>query len=473
MSEEEGMKSKKEDFREWFSEVVLKAELIEHSKVSGCMVFRPWAYFIWEQVRKNFDKKIKKLGVDNVYFPLFIPESVIKKEKEHIEGFAPEVAWVTHGGSSEFDERLAIRPTSETVMYDTFSKWVRSYRDLPLKVNQWCNIVRWEFKHPFPFLRTREFLWQEGHTVHSTKEDVDKEVFKVLDLYEKTFEELYAVPSIKGRKIESEKFAGAHSTYSVECILPNGKTIQAGTTHNLGQGFAKAFDITYLDENEEEKYPWQASWGISTRSIGVAIIAHGDDKGLVLPPAIAKYQAVIVPIYKEENKEKILNEARKLENSLKNIRVFLDESDKSPGWKFNHWELKGVPLRIEIGPRDIKKQQVVIVKRNTGEKKPVKLNNLDVLRLLKEVHEELYAKAEEVMMSKIKKVNNKKELYDAINNGFVAKSCWCGDDSHQDGLKKELGAKSVNMPFGEELFNDSCAFCKKKAKYVVLWAKQY
>ncbi len=472
MGEEQGLKAKKEDFKAWYAEVIKQAELIEHTRVSGCMVFRPWAYFMWEQIQKYFNKEIKKLGVENLYFPMLIPKSIIEKEEGHIKGFKAEVAWVTKGGDSKLEEPLAIRPTSESVMYDIFSKWIRSWRDLPLKINQWCNIVRWEFKTPTPFLRNREFLWQEGHTVYASKKDAEEEVLKILRLYEKIFKELFAVPVIMGKKTPKEKFAGADYSTSIEAILPDGKTIQAATSHHLGQGFAKAFGISYLDKDGKRKLPYQNSWGISTRSLGVVIIAHGDDKGLVLPPALAKYQAVIVPIYTNKSKDLVLEEARALLRSLKGVRAYLDDSDKSPGWKFNHWELKGVPLRIEIGERDLKANQVVVVKR-TGEKKIIKRSSLNVKALLKEVHDELYNKALDVLNSKIKTVYNKKELYDAIKSGFVAKSCWCGDESHEDELKEKLGAKSANMPFSEKLFSDKCAFCGKKAKYVVLWSRQY
>lgn len=472
MGEEEGLKAKKSDFKAWYAEVVKAAELIEHSKVSGCSVFRPWAYFIWERVHEYFDKEIKKLGVDNVYFPMLIPESIIMKEAEHIKGFAPEVAWVTKGGSKEFEEPLAIRPTSETVMYDVFSKWIRSWRDLPLKINQWCNIVRWEFKTPTPFLRTREILWQEGHTVYANKKDAEREVLDILKLYKQVFKDLFAVPAIMGQKTDKEKFAGADYTTSIETVLPDGKTIQAGTSHHLGQGFAKAFDITFLDKDGVVRYPYQNSWGLTTRSIGVAVIAHGDDKGLILPPAIAYYQAVIVPVFNDKTKKAVLKEAKILLKSLKGVRAYVDDSDKSPGWKFNHWELKGVPLRLEIGPRDIKEKQVIIVKR-TGGKRSVKRSKLNVKKLLSEVHEELYNNALKVQKLKVKKVLSKDELYKAIREGFVAKSCWCGDEGHEDELKNALGAKSANMPFGAKLFSKKCAFCGKAAKHVVLWSRQY
>ena len=482
MGEEEGLKAKKSDFKAWYAEVIRSAELIEHTKVSGCSVFRPWAYFIWEQVHDYLDAKIKALGVSNAYFPLLIPKSVIMKEASHIEGFSPEVAWVTKGGDSDLEEPLAVRPTSETVMYDVFSNWVRSWRDLPIKINQWCNVVRWEFKTPTPFLRNREFLWQEGHTVYADKSEAEKEVLEVLDIYEAVYKDLFCIPVIKGKKTLGETFAGADYTTSVEAILPDGKSIQAATSHHLGRHFSKAYDIKYLDKDGKYEFAYQNSWGFTTRSIGVMIIAHGDDKGLVLPPAVAKYQVVIVPIFKDDNKELVLGEAKKLAKKIK-ARVFLDDSDKSPGWKFNHWELMGVPLRIELGPRDIGNKQCVVVKRNNGEKRIVKLSDLDVKSLLCEVSDELYAKAVKVLGERVKKAKSKDEIFSLIGDGFAVKACSCGDERHEIELKDKLGAKSANMPFMlnnsskemvlEKPFTKKCAFCDKEATDVIIYSRQY
>lgn len=478
MGEEQGLKAKKNDFKAWYAEVIRSAELIEHTKVSGCSVFRPWAYFIWEQVQDYLNAKIKKLGVDNVYFPLLIPKSVIMKEASHIEGFSPEVAWVTKGGDSDLEEPLAIRPTSETVMYDVFSSWVRSWRDLPIKINQWCNVVRWEFKTPTPFLRNREFLWQEGHTVYADKADAKKEVLEVLDIYEEAYKDLFCIPVIKGTKTPDETFAGADYTTSVEAVLPDGKSIQAATSHHLGTHFSKAYDIKYLNKDGKYEFAYQNSWGFTTRSIGVMIIAHGDDKGLVLPPAVAKYQVVVVPIFKDDNKELVLKEAKKLAKSIK-ARVFLDDSDKSPGWKFNHWELMGVPLRIELGPRDIASKQCVVVKRNSGEKSVVKLSDLDVSSLLCEVSDELYVKALNVLSDKVKFAKNRDEVLKFINKGYAVKAYWCGDERHEKELKESLGAKSANMPFADnDSYNkakkkEKCWACDKPADSVVIYARQY
>ncbi|MBW2978709.1 proline--tRNA ligase, partial [Candidatus Woesearchaeota archaeon] len=395
---------KSENISEWYTQVIRKADLIEYTSVSGCLVFRPWSYAIWEEVKKFFDNHIKKRGIKNAYFPLLIPESLLKKESEHVEGFSPEVAWVNYAGNTKLNEKLAIRPTSETIMYEAYSKWIRSYRDLPLLLNQWCNVVRWEFANPVPFLRTREFLWQEGHTVHATQKGAEDEVYDILDLYKKVFEEMYAIPVLKGVKSEKEKFAGALFTTSVEAFLPSGKAIQGATSHCLGQNFSKVFDIKFIDEDEKIKYGWQNSWGISTRTIGIMIMIHGDDKGLVLPPKVAPLQAVIVPIYFKE-KGRVMESAEKIKKSLEgDFRIHLDNREEyTPGWKFNEWEMKGVPVRIEIGPKDIEKSQVILVRRDTGEKIPVLIKDLnktlsDILQL---IHDNLYSKAKKSLEDNI------------------------------------------------------------------------
>ncbi len=471
MSEKQGIQSKKSDFKAWYAEVLRKAEMIDYSRVKGFHVLRPWAYFIWEQVQDYFNNELRKYGVNNAYFPLVMPKSLIEKEKEHVEGFAPEILTCTKAGDNELEEELYIRPTSEMIIYDFYAKWIRSYRDLPLKINQWCNIIRWE-KQTNPFLRPREFLWQEGHCVFSTEKEAREDQLYVLKLYEKVFKELYALPVILGEKTITERFAGASSSFSPESILPDGRTIQAGTSHYLGQNFSKALNITFLNKEGKSEYAYQTSWGISIRSIGAMIIAHGDDKGLVLPPRLAKYQVVIIPIYTDKNKKEVLKEAMNLRKKIK-ARVYLDDSDKTPGWKFNHWELKGVPVRIELGPREVKSKRVVVVKRNTGVKRVLKVSDLDIKELLDEIHHELYNKALRVLKSKIKKAVSKKEVYNLISDGFVAKTCTCGDPSHELKLKEDIGAKSANMPFNEKLFSDKCAFCNNKAENVVLFSKQY
>ena len=374
----EGIRAKKEEnFSEWYIQLIEKAELIEYSPVSGCIILRPTSYAIWESITQFLDKKIKEKGVQNVYFPLLIPENLLKKESKHVEGFSPEVAWVTEAGDSKLNERLAIRPTSETIMYDTFKKWIRSYRDLPLLTNQWANVVRWEFKHSIPFLRTREFLWQEGHTVFATQKESEEHALEMLEDYAKTYEELLAVPVIKGTKTDSEKFAGADITYSIETLLPNGKAIQAATSHCLGQNFSKAFDIKFIDKDEKTKYVYQNSWGFTTRSIGIMIMIHSDNKGLVLPPKVAMNKVVIIPILMEKDKERVIGRTKILKKQLEKYNPILDDRDDiKPGNKFNNYEMKGLPIRIELGPRDLEKNQAVIVRRDTGEKIIVKIKEI-------------------------------------------------------------------------------------------------
>src|SRR3990172_162678 len=375
---EEGITVKKaENFSEWYTQVLQKAELMDYTAVSGSIVIRPSAYFVWEQIQAYINERIKKLGVQNAYFPLLIPESLLNKEKEHVQGFSPEVAWVTHAGNTKLSERLAIRPTSETIMYSSFAKWIRSYRDLPLKLNQWNNVIRWEFKHPVPFLRTREFLWQEGHSAFATSSGAAKEVQDILEIYASVFEDLLAVPVLKGRKSNKEKFAGADYTLSVETFLPNEKAAQGATSHNLGQNFSQAFGISFLNAAGKKDYAWQTSWGLSTRSIGIMVATHGDDHGLILPPKVAQTQVVIVPILFEKDKKITLKKASEIKNSLKAFIVHLDDRDYSSGWKFHEWELKGIPIRLEIGPRDIQKKQVILVRRDTLKKEVIKISKIN------------------------------------------------------------------------------------------------
>lgn len=471
---------KSEDFSEWYTQLLQKAELIEYSPVSGCYILRPNCYFIWEKVQRYFDDLIKKDGVKNAYFPLFIPESLLKKESAHVQGFAPEVAWIDYAGDTKLAERLAVRPTSETIMYDSYSKWIRSYKDLPLRINQWCNVVRWEFKHPVPLLRSREFLWQEGHTVFATKEEAVKEALHILDFYAKVFEEMYAVPVAKGRKSEQEKFAGADATFSVEAFLPNGKAIQGATSHNLGQNFSKAFNISFLDEKQQRQFAWQNSWGISTRSIGVMILMHSDDKGLVLPPKVAPIQAVIVPIIFEDSKARVLAKAKEIAKHLeeKGISVFLDDREGyTPGWKFNEWELKGVPVRIELGPKDLDKNQVMVARRDTGAKTSFLISSAvnEINCLLDDIQNNLFDKAKKYLESAVVEVADLSEAKKKIDSGKIVFAPWCGEAGCEENIKAETGAKSLNSPLEQPKMKkgQKCFACEKMAKYYFRFGKSY
>jgi prolyl-tRNA synthetase len=475
---EEGISVKKLDnFSEWYTQIIKKADLIDYSKVSGCLVFKPSSFVLWESAKEYFNKKIKKDGVENVYFPLLIPEKLLKKESKHIEGFSPEVAWVTHVGNRKLSERLAIRPTSETLMYDSYSKWIRSWKDLPLRYNQWCSVVRWEFKNPVPFLRTREFLWQEGHTVFSTKKEAEKEASKILNFYEDLFKDIFAVPVLKGKKSEKEKFAGADYSLSIETLLPNGKAIQGATSHHLGQNFSKPFDIKFIDKNEKKQYAWQNSWGFSTRSLGIMIAIHGDDKGLILPPKIAPIKAIIVPILFEKTMKKVLNKSKEIQRKIGSTISKIDSrTDYTPGWKFNNWEMRGVPIRIEIGPRDVEKKQVVMVRRDTGEKIIVKEKEIKnkFKELLKEIQENLFNNAKKFLDSNIIKTDNLEGLKKAIKNKKIAFVPWCGCSHCEEKLKdKTSGAKSLNIPFNQKKLNKKCIGCKSKAEYYTYFAKSY
>ncbi len=464
---------KDQDFSEWYTQVVQKAELADYSTVKGCMIIRANAYSIWEKIQEYLNKKIKKIGVKNAYFPLFIPESFFKKESEHAKGFTPEVAWIAN---TEEGERLAIRPTSETIMYDSYSRWIRSHRDLPLRINQWCNIVRWETKATRLFLRTREFLWQEGHCVYETKEECDKETLEYLKEYKNLCEELLALPVLIGKKSESEKFAGALYTLSVEGVMPDGKGLQMGTSHNLGQGFAKAFGIRFLGEDGKEHIPWQNSWGVSTRLIGALVMVHGDDKGMVIPPRAAENKAVIVPILTGDN-EKVLKRAKEVFRELGKFNAILDDREGyTPGWKFNDWELKGIPLRIEIGPRDIEKKQIVLVRRDNYEKMSVKDKNLseEVERTLDLIQENLFNRAKKLMDSKIASVKNKNEFKKAIENKMAVKAYWCGNSECEKIVKNEFSVKSLNMPLDQpKNIKENCFCCGKKANVICYFAKSY
>ncbi len=476
-----GITTKKNvDFSEWYTEVVLKSEMADYSPIKGCMILREHSYAIWEKIQEIFNKKIKETGHNNVYFPLFIPESLLKKEGEHFEGFVPEVAWISQGGDTQLEEKLAIRPTSETIMYATFSKWIRSWRDLPMKINQWCNIVRWETKATKPFLRTREFLWQEGHTAHATAEECEAEVMYALGEYRDLVERFLAIPVLVGKKSESEKFAGALYTTTMEAMMPDGKALQMGTSHNLGQNFAKVFDITFIGEDEQKHEVWQTSWGITTRLIGAIIMVHGDDKGLVLPPKVAPIQVVIVPIpFKGAEPAAIAAKAKEYYTRLKekSLAVVLDDREEyTPGWKFNHWELKGVPVRIEIGPRDLKQQQVVMVRRDTGQKAAVK--EAEVVgateKLLEEIQHNLYAKARVDLESKITTVQDYEHFQSALRakGGFI-KAAWCGKTTCEAKVKDETGATIRLIPFEKETTTAPCIVCGEKAEGIVYFARSY
>ncbi|MBR9675855.1 proline--tRNA ligase [Candidatus Woesearchaeota archaeon] len=476
----QGITAKKsDDFSEWYTQIIQKAELIEYTDVSGCLVFRPYSYQIWEKIQEFMNTIMKGMGVRNAYFPLLIPEKLLIKEADHVEGFTPEVAWVTHSGDTELKEKLAVRPTSETIMYESYKKWIRSHRDLPLLINQWCNIVRWEFKNPVPFLRTREFLWQEGHNVFATKSEMDTNTRLILEsLYEKTQRELLAIPGLLGIKSEKEKFAGADYSISIENYFPSGRAIQGCTSHGLGQNFSKAFDITYIDENEKKQFAWQNSWGFSTRTIGIMIGVHSDDKGLVLPPNVAPTQIVIVPILFEKTKSETLKKCDEIKKMLKGYDVIIDDRDEyKPGYKFNDWELKGVPLRIEVGPKDIEKKQVVMSKRNTGEKVFVKEKDIKKTadKLLVDIQKELLVAAEKQLKNAIVKTESWSDFKKAIKNKKIVFSPWCEDSECEELIKHETGgAKTLNMPFDQKtLKNKKCPKCSKEAKVMCYFGKSY
>ncbi|MEE9323703.1 MAG: proline--tRNA ligase [Candidatus Aenigmarchaeota archaeon] len=467
--------SRSKNFSEWYNQVVQKAGLADYAPISGCMIIKPYGFAIWEKIQKWFDRELKKTGVENAYFPMFIPERFLRKEEEHFEGFVPEVAWIEKTDESE--ERYALRPTSETIMYDAYSKWIRSWRDLPLRINQWNNIVRWEVKATRLFLRTREFLWQEGHTAHATLKECEEEVLLRVNQYKELIETQLAIPVVTGRKSKSETFAGAMYTIALEALMPDGKGLQMCTSHNLGQHFAKVFDIKFRDKDGEEKEVWQTSWGLSTRTIGALTMVHGDDKGLVLPPNIAPIQAVIVPIYDNKTKSKVLKESKKLRGKLENrFDVHLDDRDAySPGWKFNEWELKGVPVRLEIGPRDIKKKQVVLVRRDTGEKKPVKERDMTkhLEKTLETIQENLYRKAKSFLSMNTKDAKNFRELEKLIKSGNMVRAYWCGNEKCEEKVKEKTGATIRCIETESAKKEGKCVDCGKQTKTVVYFAKAY
>jgi prolyl-tRNA synthetase len=479
MSEQEGITVKKsEDFSEWYTQLVQKTELADYAPVQGCMVIRPNGYTLWEKIMEILDKEFKKYGVKNAYFPLFIPESFLKKEAEHFEGFVPECAWVTIGGKNKLGEKLAVRPTSETIIYHMFSKWIRSWRDLPMKINQWCNIVRWESATKF-FVRTTEFLWQEGHTAHKTMKEAEKMMMNILKVYQNFIEDYLAIPVLSGEKSDKEKFAGALTTTTVESLMPDGKAIQMGTSHNLGQNFSKPFNVKFLDKKEKDIFVWNTSWGVSTRMIGGLIMTHSDDKGLIMPPKIAHTHVVIIPIfYKSSEKKKILKKTELIKNQLEGkFKVIIDDrTGYTPGWKFNEWELKGIPLRIEIGPRDIKKKQVVIVRRDNGEKTIIKETQVakKIEKLLEEIQKSLFEKAKKTLKDNIRTAKDYEEFKKIINEkrGFI-KTGWCGKQSCEEKIKEETGATIRVIPFKQEKASLNCICCNKKGQKTVYFAKAY
>ncbi len=463
------------DFAQWYTDVVKKAELVDYSGVKGCMIIRPYGYAIWENIQSDLDRRFKELGHENVYMPMFIPESLLQKEKDHVAGFAPECAIVTIGGQNTLSERLIVRPTSETLFCDHYKNIIHSYRDLPKLYNQWCSVVRWE-KTTRPFLRTSEFLWQEGHTMHETEAEAREETLRMLKCYEDFYRETLAIPAICGKKTDKEKFAGAVETYTIEPMMHNGVALQGGTSHYFGDGFAKAFDITFTDRENKIRYPHQTSWGVSTRMIGAIIMTHGDDNGLILPPKVAPVQVALIPI--AQHKEGVLEKADEIKRLLaKNYRVKLDDSDNSAGWKFSEYEMKGVPVRLEIGPRDIENNSCVLVSRVTGEKTFVSLDNIveEVGKMLDKVHDELYNRALENLNTKLSTAHSYEEFLDIAENksGFI-RAMWCGDSECEDKLKEVTGGvKSRCIPFEEETISDTCVCCGKKAKHMVVWGRQY
>lgn len=464
-----------EDFAKWYTDIILKAELVDYAPVKGFMVIRPYGYAIWENIQKILDTRFKETGHKNAYFPILIPESLLNKEKEHVAGFAPEVAWVTHGGEEKLTERLCIRPTSETIICTMYAKWIKSYRDLPLLINQWANVIRWE-KTTRPFLRTTEFLWQEGHTLHETSDEAKEETIKMLNIYADTYENYLAMPVIKGKKSDKEKFSGAESTYTVEAMMHDGKALQAGTSHYFGDGFAKAFDIKFQGRDGKESSPYQTSWGMSTRSIGGLIMTHGDERGLKLPPKVAPIEVVIVPF--AQHKEGVLEKVEEIEKLLKeDFRVELDaRTEQSPGYKCNHWELRGVPVRLEIGPKDMENNECVLFRRDTFEKITVKLENIkeEIKKLLEDIQSNMLKMAIENREKHTYTATTMKEIEDifAEKQGFV-KIMWCGDRDCEDKIKEATTATIRCIPENEEHISDNCPVCGKKAKHMVYIARQY
>jgi len=464
-----------DDFAQWYTDVCKKAELMDYSDAKGFIIYRPYGYSLWENIQQYLDKKFKKTGHENVYFPLVIPESLFMKEADHVKGFAPETAIVTIGGKEILSERLIIRPTSEVLFCDHYAKIVSSYRDLPKKYNQWASVVRWE-KTTRPFLRGSEFLWQEGHTIHATEQEARDEVLGMLDIYNNLGKDLLAIPFIMGKKTDKEKFAGAEETYAIEALMHDNKALQSGTTHYFGTGFAKAFNIQFQDQNKELKYVYQTSWGVSTRLIGAIIMVHGDDSGLVLPPRVAPTQVIIIPI--QQAKAGVMEKCKELKSKLsrKGVRVKIDDSDKSPGWKFSESEMKGIPLRIEIGPRDIENGQCIVVKRHNGEKTVESLEDIvtKIPVMLKQIHHDMYDKALRNVTENTRPAFSYQEFKDLMENkGGYVKMMWCGNQACEDQIKEETNATARCIPFHQEHLTDTCPVCGKLAKMLIYFAKAY
>ena len=479
MSKEVGITvSKNEDFSEWYTQIIIKAELADYAPVKGLIVLRPDGYSIWESIKESLDKKLKETGHRNGFLPVLIPESLLGKEKEHFEGFNPEVFWVTHSGESEIGDRLALRPTSETLAYSLYSKWIKSWRDLPLKINFWNTALRAEIKGTKPFIRTSEFLWQEGHTVHATKDEAEKEVMEILKIYKKTIEEEIAVPVVTGKKSEKDKFVGAVYTVTLESLMPDGKALQMGTSHFLGQNFSKPFDVKYLDENNVETFAWQTSWGISWRLIGGMIMTHSDDKGLVLPPKLAPIQVVIIPIYySKEDRGKIVQEAKKIQDVLTDvgIRTQLDDRDQvTPGFKFHDWELKGIPIRIEIGPKDVAKNQVVMARRYNQTKESISIDKLSgaIAAELENIQQQMFDAAKKILDERVVKVSEYKQFKEELENGKMIDCSWCGNQTCEDKIKEETGADLRVIPSGNAKA-ETCIYCKNSGTTNALFAKGY
>ena len=462
------------DFPQWYTDVVLKTELVDYGPVKGTMVIRPYGYEIWEHIQQEMDRRFKETGHKNAYFPLFIPYSFLVKETEHVEGFAPEVAMVTHAGGEKLEEPLVVRPTSETIIINMYSKWVKSYRDLPLLINQWCNVVRWE-KTTRPFLRTSEFLWQEGHTLHRTEENAQEEALKMLGVYVEFMKNVLAIDVLSGTKTPKERFAGAVETYSMEAMMLDGKALQSGTSHYLGQNFSSSFEVKYLDSDGQLKNPYQTSWGTSTRLIGAMIMAHGDQRGLKLPPKVAPIQVVIVPI--AAHKGGVLEKASEIKDTLTKagVRVFIDDTEQSTGWKFNQWEMKGVPVRLEIGPRDIENGQVMIARRDTHEKFAMPLAELEtgIPALLDNITETMFKQSSDHLHSNIVRCKNMDELKSAVDNGKFVETMWCGDVECENKIKELTSASSRVMPFDQTPCGDKCVCCGKKGIKRIYFAKAY
>ncbi|MCI8893752.1 MAG: proline--tRNA ligase [Lachnospiraceae bacterium] len=471
----EAITSMEEDFAQWYTDVVKKAELIDYTSVKGCMVIKPAGYAIWENIQRELDRRFKETGVENVYLPMFIPESLLQKEKDHVEGFAPEVAWVTHGGLTPLQERMCVRPTSETLFCDFYKNDIQSYRDLPKVYNQWCSVVRWE-KETRPFLRSREFLWQEGHTAHATEEEAEARTQQMLNLYADFCEEFLAMPVVRGRKTDKEKFAGAVATYTIEALMHDGKALQSGTSHNFGDGFARAFGIQFTDKDNKLQYVHQTSWGMTTRLIGAIIMVHGDDSGLVLPPRVAPVQAMVIPV--QQHKEGVLAKAAEVRDALAaaGLRVKLDDTDKSPGWKFSEQEMRGIPIRVELGPKDIENNRCVIVRRDTREKLEVALEDAaaKAAELMDVIQKDMFERARAHRDSHITDVKTYDEFRDAVEHkpGFI-RAMWCGDEACEIKIKEDTTATSRCMPFVQEEISDTCVCCGRAAHKLVYWGKAY